>query len=101
MFLKRILPLGLIILTIIFGFWRYNNLPCVENSDYTYQNVWQGKNPFEIRLERIPETCIFLPALGGANYIFSAYSSDSGNWQKIFIAHHDDWLTFQAITSAF
>lgn len=92
MFLKRILPIGLIILTTIFGLWRYNNPPRVENADYTYQNGWQGENPFEIRLERIPEKCIFMPALGGANYIFSTRPNGSEKWQTVFTTHHDDLI---------
>lgn len=90
MFLKRIFPIGLIILTIIFGFWRYNNPPCVEYSDYTHRSSWLGDNAYEIRLERFPERCGFLPALGGANYIFSWQSGNPENWKQVFTAHHDD-----------
>jgi hypothetical protein len=96
MFLKRILPIGLIILTIIFGIWRYNNPPCVENSDYIHRSSWLGDNPFEIKLERIPERCGLFPALGGANYIFSSHSGDSENWQQIFTSHHDDLIDIRS-----
>ncbi|MBA2495199.1 MAG: hypothetical protein H0V31_10955, partial [Acidobacteria bacterium] len=49
MFIKRIVPIGIIFLASIIGFWKYQN-PCIESVDYTYQNGWQGENPFSIKV---------------------------------------------------
>ncbi len=89
MFLKRILPISIIFLASAIGFWKYQN-PCVESIDYTYQNGWQGKNPFSVKVERIPESCSFAAVVAGANYIFSARQGNSESWRQIMIVHHDD-----------
>ncbi|CAN5673502.1 hypothetical protein BH18ACI1_BH18ACI1_14010 [soil metagenome] len=89
MFIKRIVPIGIIFLASIIGFWEYQN-PCIESVDYTYQNGWQGENPFSIKVERIPESCSFAAAIAGANYIFSARHGNSESWQQIMTVHCDD-----------
>ena len=86
MFLKRILPISIILLACLISFWRFQN-PCIENVDKTYQNGWQGS--FDIKVERIPETCSFGTAFAGANFIFSARQSGSNDWQEIITFRHD------------
>ncbi len=89
MFLKRILPVSIIFLASAIGFWKYQN-PCVESIDSTYQNGWQGENPFSIKVERVPESCSFAAVVAGANYIFSARQGNSENWHEIMTYRFDD-----------
>jgi hypothetical protein len=89
MFLKRILPISIIFLASAIGFWKYKN-PCLESVDYTYQNSWQVKNPFSIKIERIPESCSFAATIAGANYIFSARQGNSDDWRQIMSVHQDN-----------
>ena len=87
MFLKRILPIGIILLSVLIGFWYFQN-PCIETVDITSIESW--KDGFEVKAERIPESCSFGAVFAGANYIFSARVENSENWQKIMTIYHDD-----------
>ncbi len=89
MFLRSILPISIILIAGLIGFWHYQN-PCVETVDSTYQNGWQGENSFSVKIERIPETCAFGAAFSGAKYIFSARQGDSEAWRQIISVHNDD-----------
>lgn len=86
MLFKRIIPIGIILLACIFGIRKYQN-PCIENSDSTYTRCWQGENPFDVKVERIPESCSFAPITAGANYVFSAQQGNSENWRQIMKVH--------------
>lgn len=84
MFLKRILPISIVLLASLIVFWRYQNI-CIQNTDQTYQNGWQGV--FDVKVERRLEKCSFVP---GAYYIFSSRQENSNNWREIMTFRHDD-----------
>lgn len=84
MFLKRIFPISIILLACLVVFLRYQT-PCIENTDYTLQNGWQGI--FDVKVERKREKCSFVP---GAYYVFSSRQGSSENWQEIMTFRHDD-----------
>jgi hypothetical protein len=87
MFLKKILPIIVILAAAVIFFWRLQN-PCTEKVDSTYQGAWQ--NTFAVKAERKPEFCAFGAAFAGANYIFSARQENSENWREIMTVHLDD-----------
>jgi len=66
MFLRRILPIVVILLASLIVFCRYKE-PCIGNVDLTRQNGWQGV--FDVKAERKLEKCSFVP---GAYYVFSS-----------------------------
>ena len=91
MFSKRIIPITVIFLAFVFGFYRFQK-PCGENVDSTYQNGWQGS--FQVKVDRKPEACGFAPALAGADYIFSSKPENSENWQEIMTIRYADPIDF-------
>ena len=84
MFLKRILPISIILLASLIIFWRYQS-PCLHNTDQTFQNGWQ--NVFDVKIERKIERCSFVP---GAYYVFSSRQGNSENWREVMTFRHDD-----------
>ncbi len=63
---------------------------CVEEVDISVQDGWIDS--FQIKIDRIPESCAFFGAIAGANYVISLQSKRSSNWQQIVKIHHDDPL---------
>ncbi len=86
---KRIIPIIIILLATIFGFYLFQT-PCGENIDSTYQSGWKGS--LQVKVERKPEACSFAPALAGADYIFSSKQENSEDWQELMTVRHDDPL---------
>jgi hypothetical protein len=84
MFLRRILPIVVILLAGLIAFCRYKE-PCIGNVDLTRQNGWQGV--FDVKAERKLEKCSFVP---GAYYVFSSRQGQLENWQEIMTFRHDD-----------
>jgi hypothetical protein len=84
MFLKRILPIVIVLIAGLFYFFQKNDF-CIGKTNSTYQNGWQGS--FEVKVERKPEKC---GIVAGAYYIFSSRQGASGNWQDIMMFRHDD-----------
>ena len=84
MFLKRILPISIILIACAVVFLRYQS-PCLEKTNLTYQNGWQ--DAFDIKAERKLEKCSFVP---GAYFVFSSRQGSSENWREIMTFRHDD-----------
>jgi hypothetical protein len=86
MFLKKNLPVVIILIAAVIFFLRVEN-PCTEKIDSTYQTDWL--NSFAVKVERKPASCGFGAWFAGANYIFSARGENSENWREIMTAHRD------------
>jgi hypothetical protein len=87
MFLKKILPVIIVLTSAVIFFWRAQN-PCTEKADSIYQRAWL--NSFAVKVERMPESCAFGASFAGANYIFSARQENSENWREIITVHGND-----------
>ncbi len=82
---NRIVVLGLIFASVGLSGCK---LGCVENVDNTLQHGWQGI--FDVRIQRIPESCATFAAVAGANYVISSRRGTFEDWKQIASIHYDD-----------
>ena len=90
MFLRYMLPVFILVVSSLFAAYRYEHPACQEGVDSTVQNGWPGS--FDVRIEKIPESCAFFAAVAGANYRISSKQTGENAWRQIATVHHDDPL---------
>ena len=90
MFLKYMLPVFILVVSSLFAAYRYEHPACQEGVDSTVQNGWPGS--FDVRIEKLPESCAFFAAVAGANYRISSKQTGENAWRQIATVHQDDPL---------